>query len=184
MALGLGALQAWLAGARDGSRLRMFKPTGGKDERTATSVRTAMIEMGIDRDAGKIWGTVLAGPNRGKSLDVMTGLECRAFYSLCLRDDLDGARLMEAYLDHRFAGWRFPNADERDPTSQSANQRLATMSEDEAYGALGLRWGASDDEIARSHRSLMKKLHPDVGGSTDLAARLNQAKDVLKRRHR
>ena len=95
----------------------------------------------------------------------------------------EGARLIEAYLDRRFAGWRAAAQNQRHPGRGRAGRRAGTMSEDEAYEVLGLHKGASDEEVARSHRSLMKKLHPDHGGSTDLAARVNEAKDVLMRRH-
>ena len=56
------------------------------------------------------------------------------------------------------------------------------MSRKEALEVLGLAEGASAADIIRAHRALMKKFHPDHGGSTALAARVNQAKDVLMQR--
>jgi DnaJ family protein C protein 19 len=57
--------------------------------------------------------------------------------------------------------------------------RSATMSRDEAYEVLGLHPGASETEIKEAHRRLMRGAHPDAGGSDWLAARINQARDIL-----
>jgi curved DNA-binding protein CbpA len=53
------------------------------------------------------------------------------------------------------------------------------MTRDEALAVLGLAEGASVDEIRAAHRRLIQRMHPDVGGTADLAARINRAKDVL-----
>lgn len=56
---------------------------------------------------------------------------------------------------------------------------LAAMSVDEALAVLGLAAGANAEEIRSAHRALIQKLHPDRGGTAYLAAKLNQARDVL-----
>ncbi len=53
------------------------------------------------------------------------------------------------------------------------------MTRDEAYQVLGLRPGATEAEIRAAHHRLMRAAHPDAGGSDWLAARINQARDVL-----
>ncbi|CAA6603540.1 conserved hypothetical protein [Rhodospirillaceae bacterium LM-1] len=53
------------------------------------------------------------------------------------------------------------------------------MSSEEAHAVLGLKPGASSDEIQIAYKRLIQKMHPDAGGSDALAAQINQARDVL-----
>jgi hypothetical protein len=90
--------------------------------------------------------------------------------------------LWAAYLDGRNTGWR--EHAQRDADTAGWRTASGKMTEQEAYQVLGIQPGASLDEVGRAHRALMKKLHPDQGGTTYLAARINEAKDVLLPRHR
>ena len=74
--------------------------------------------------------------------------------------------------------WRAPKKG-----AKSSNHRQGVsssqMSEAEALDVLGLSKGASLDEIKKAHRTLIRKMHPDQGGTAYLAQRINEAKDIL-----
>jgi hypothetical protein len=158
---------------------RMPSAGGGTSAGRVTTARSAMIEMRLDHDSGAVSGAVLAGPYAGRALETLARPECLSLRETLRRDDPDGVALLETYLDRRFTGWR--EADEGQ--AQAGRGGSGAMTRREAHETLGLQEGASAEEIIRAHRTLMKKLHPDHGGSTGLAARVNQAKDVLMQRH-
>ena len=53
------------------------------------------------------------------------------------------------------------------------------MTKKEALEILGLQEGASREQIISSHQNLVKKNHPDLGGSDWVTKKLNQARDIL-----
>lgn len=90
---------------------------------------------------------------------------------------------VEGHFDRRSSGRREDfESDARTRHRQPARQ--GAMTEEEAYKVLGLDAGAGPEDVRRAHRALMKKVHPDQGGSNWLASRINQAKDVLLRTRR
>jgi hypothetical protein len=150
---------------------------GGARPGQASTARSAMVEMRLDHDSGAMTGTILAGAYGGRAIETLSRPELIALRQELARDDPDGVSLLEAYLDRRFAGWR-----EADQGQRQRRGGDGAMSRREAFEVLGLAEGSSAADIIRAHRTLMKKFHPDHGGSTTLAARVNQAKDVLMQR--
>jgi len=170
---GLGLL-GWLPFGPAGFSSRTRK-SGGQVSR----VRTAFVEMTLDHDSGAMRGQVLAGQFAGRALD---DLDIDALIALLREADDETRSLLVPYLDRRDAGWR--EHAQGDAAAGRAAPGSAKMTEEEAYQILGLQRGASERDITRAHRALMKKFHPDQGGSTYLAARINEAKEKLLRQHR
>lgn len=142
-----------------------------------STVRSAWLEMELDHHTGEMDGLVLTGKLEGSRL---AGLDEATLISLYedLSDEPDSAALMEAYLDRRIPGWR-ENTHANSASGQSSASGSGPMTKEEAYQILGLGPGAGPKEIRDAHRRLMKAVHPDSGGSTFLAARINQAKETL-----
>ena len=160
-----------------------FGPASGGANRSTgkSSVRSAALEMELDHETGAMNGIVLAGQYEGQLLDDLAKDDLLALW-LEISSDSDSAALLDAYLDRRFPGWR-EDAHFDGAAGQGGAASAGPMDEEEAYEVLGLAPGASLEEIRSAHRRLMKGLHPDSGGSTFLAAKINEAKDILLKSH-
>jgi hypothetical protein len=158
----------------------LFGGAGAQRSPGQTSrVRSQFLDMILDHDSGELSGQIVAGPFTGHSLGEF---DLPQFTAMMPGFDAESVSLLESYLDRRFPAWR-QDAQGNAAGGQSRPAASGKMTDEEAYQILGLQPGAGRDEIGRAHRALMKKLHPDQGGSTYLASRVNEAKDTLLRAH-
>jgi hypothetical protein len=159
---------------------RMFGGAGSQRSSGQTSrVRSQFLDMTLEHDSGGLSGRIVAGPYAGRALDEF---DLSQLLEMVSGFDAESVALLESYLDRRFPAWR-QDAQGNATGGQRRPPPSGKMTDEEAYQILGLQPGAGRDEIGRAHRALMKKLHPDQGGSTYLAARVNEAKDTLLRTH-
>ena len=133
-----------------------------------SEIQTAFLKMTLDHATNTVKGIVRAGTYQGRDLDTLSDSELMILLQECSDHDPQSVQLLEAWLDQTHPGWRHTHS-----------PRSSEMSPEYAYHILGLSPGATEDEIKRAHHDLIKKVHPDQGGSAALAAQINQARDLL-----
>lgn len=140
---------------------------------SASTVETAWLAMELDHATGAIDGTVRRGPSEGRKLSALDAGELYDLWLAVRADDPRSLRLLETFLDRTADDWRARFEERAAPDSSGP------MTREEALAILGLAEGAGPEAIKEAHRDLMKKYHPDHGGSDYFAAKLNQAKATL-----
>lgn len=173
VAIPLAMLGSWLlwgstTGPWGGGRAR-------KSQGQTSRIVTDHLEMELDHDTGEMRGRVLKGLFADRNIESLTPADMALLWQDCRITDPQSAQIIEAYLDRVHATWRDDVARGESKMGSGPGGRMTPK---EAIEILGLAPGASEDEIRSAHRDLMLKLHPDRGGSTYLAAKINEAKDV------
>jgi hypothetical protein len=158
----------------------IFKAARGPTPGKGSEVRTRFVLMRLDHDTGEMDGTVSEGPHSGRALSSLSFHEVLEVYQASAADP-QSAQVMQAYLERMHSdAWQAHTA-----AAGGASQGPGPspgggpMSAEEARGILGVGRDADPTAIKQAHRRLMKQVHPDHGGSDYLAARINEAKEVL-----
>jgi DnaJ domain len=168
----LAAAGAWILGWQR----NVFNWPLPKAPGQTSQISTEHLEMELDHKTGALSGRVMKGMFRGRSIQSLRPVELAHLWADCRFVDPQSARVIEAYLDRVHPTWR---EDMERGEREMASGPDGRMGPEEAYEILGLKPGATGDDIRTAHRELMKKMHPDRGGSTYLASKINEAKDVL-----
>lgn len=139
-------------------------------------IKSRYFAMELDHDTGTVAGRVLAGQFAGADLMELGEMDTRLLIAE-VEGDADSTSLLESWLDANRSGWREYFAETA--AAGEASESAPEDSDAEAYAILGLQPGASDAEIRTAHHELMKGVHPDRGGSSYLASKINAARDRL-----
>jgi hypothetical protein len=172
----IGGFLPLLAAALSPRQRRRHEPRQAREPTGEQSVvETRFLRMILDHDTGEMTGQVLAGRFAGVALDTLSQRQQLDLLSDLAAEDDESAALLRAYLDRIYGGdWQEPPREEGSTDGLSGD-----MSRSDAYAILGLAEGASEEQIIAAHGRLIQRLHPDRGGSTFLAAKINQARDRL-----
>ncbi|MEX1036629.1 MAG: DnaJ domain-containing protein [Sneathiella sp.] len=146
-----------------------------------SDVRTAWLRATLTHDSGEMDGTIVQGQFEGRELSSLSRAELGEFHQEAIADEQTVA-ILESFISRKFG----EDFSQEDPgADQSAGSRARSASDNgpmtrrEAFDILELESNATVAEIKSAHRRLMKKFHPDHNGSDYMAAKLNEAKDLL-----
>lgn len=150
-------------------------PWARKTPGQVSRVATSLLAMELEHDSGRMDGDVLTGPFKGRRLSSLSLAEAQRLHAEAAAKPDQSRALLEAWIERNHPEWR----ETWNRGAGSPPAAPAKMTRAEALAILGLKEGASADDVRAAHRRLMKTVHPDLGGSDYLAAKINEAKEML-----
>lgn len=164
------------------SLTKSFSSSAGANQ---SQVATDTLKMSLDHASGTMDGEVLTGTLAGRKLQSLSLEELKSLYQYCQQHDAEASRLLMAFISRERAdAWESAGGpgSEQSEGAQNPAGGSSAMDKNEALAILGVEEPYTKKDITQAHRSLMGKFHPDKGGNTYLATKLNNARDMLLER--
>ena len=136
-----------------------------------TKTETSELAMQLDHISGEISGQIKIEPYMNRSLVSLSDPELVNFCNI-IREP-ESQQLLKAYIE------RYRPNITIDQKNGDTGEQQNDLTKARAFEILGIKPDASREEITAAHRRLIQRLHPDRGGSSYIAAEINEAKRIL-----
>ncbi|USG60189.1 DnaJ domain-containing protein [Sneathiella marina] len=146
-----------------------------------SDVETDWIKATLNHDSGEMDGQILKGKYESHILSTLSFDQLMEFHDEA-QDDPQTLAILNSFLDRYHAQADASGATSEEQTKEQKTRKQSgtgPMTRREALDILELTDDATLAQIKKAHRQLMKKFHPDHDGSEYMAAKINEAKDVL-----
>ncbi|MFL2935012.1 MAG: hypothetical protein ACJZ2G_08865 [Thalassobaculaceae bacterium] len=155
------------------------KTVAGPAKGQVSSVNTEFLEMSLHHDTGEMFGLIKKGDKIGQKIEALNLHQLLELLEEA-KSDASSVQLLERFLDKKFdENWRDTYNGTKENSQSTAHHHPGAIDRFKALDILGLTDPVTSEQIKEAHRRLMLANHPDRGGSTFLAAQINEAKDFL-----
>lgn len=159
---------------------KKFSNSTNQGRNDQSQVVTDTLKMTLDHSTGAMDGEVLTGSLVGRQLQSLALEELKSLLVFCEQHDAEASRLLMSFIARERADiWDGEPLGAGGASGGSGISAAPAMDKHEAMAILGLEEPFNRQDVTAAHRSLMGKFHPDKGGNTYLATKLNNARDLL-----